>query len=81
MIVLTANITDPNFKKWSFVDNIVRGNLTKEMKIYQIMYGYSGLFPFVPQHFGMNRMYRNNEHYITYEFTKEQWAWFLLRWS
>lgn len=81
MMIFTSKITDTNFNYWSMVDRTVRANFTPEMKITWGKNGYDGLISLVPQHFDITRMYRNNEGFITFEFTEEQWAWFLLRWS
>lgn len=81
MLTFIGKISDPTLKNWHIVDRIIRTNLTQEMKIGWVKSGYDGLFSSVPQHFGITRMYRNREGFLTFEFTEEQWAWFLLRWS
>jgi hypothetical protein len=81
MLIFTGKVTDTNFNYWSMVDRIIRVNFTPEMNISWCKNGYDGLISLAPQHFGITRMYRNREGFITFEFTEEQWAWFLLRWS
>lgn len=78
MLVFTLKL---NFNNWVIVDRIIRANFTPEMKIAWNNNGYDGLYSLVPEHFGMTNMYRNSEHVVTFEFTEEQWAWFILRWS
>jgi hypothetical protein len=81
MLIFTGKVTDPTLRNWTIVDRIIRVNLTPEMNIGWIENGYDGLFSSVSSHFGINRMYRDREGFVTFEFTEEQWAWFLLRWS
>ena len=80
MISFNARLFDPTFDQWDLTDKIISDNLTPEMKEIKSLHGYEGLFHLVPQYFGMTRMYRDPGGCITYEFTEEQWVWFLLRW-
>ena len=81
MISLNSRFSDSNFDKWYFAENIIHSNLTPKMKEIKLHHGYDGLFHLMPQYFGMTKMYRNPGGWVTYEFTEEQWVWFLLRWS
>lgn len=80
MISFNARLFGPTFDQWDLTDKIISDNLTPEMKEIKRLHGYEGLFHLVPQYFGMARMYRDPGGCITYEFTEEQWVWFLLRW-
>lgn len=84
MIVLSANMDRDSAENrhWNLVDKTIRKHLPSE--IMQTLWrenGYEGLFPIVPEYFGMSKMYRNEKSYVTYEFTEQQWTVFLLRWS
>lgn len=84
MIVLSSRFgyaDTENFDKWKWVDGIVRANIPSDMQPIAQRCGYEGLFDWAPSYFGMTRMYRNDQSYVTYEFTESQWTWFVLRWS
>lgn len=83
MIVFGAEVKTDNqseIANWKFVSEIILNNFTPEMQAQWIKEGFEGLFSLVPEHFGMTRMYRNKNSYITFEFTEEQWTMFLLKW-
>ena len=81
MIILNARFSNSNHDKWNLSNKIIFDNLTPEMKELVSLFGYEGLFNLVPQYFGMTKMYRDSGGCITYEFTEEQWIWFILKWA
>lgn len=81
MIKFTASTLDrENYKVFSRISEIIASNMTPQMSKRWTQDGYEGLFDLVPHHFGMNRMYRTDNNYVTFEFTPEQWTLFALRW-
>jgi len=81
VITFVANIADmENYRIWSRIAAVISYNMTPEMVGCWKENGYEGLFDLVEPRFGMNRMYRNNNGDVAFEFTPEQWTWFALRW-
>lgn len=81
MITFSASCDDKeNYHVWSQISEVVLKNLTPEMRQQWALHGYEGIFDLVSPYFDMNRMYRNNRGFVAFEFTEEQWTWFVLRW-
>lgn len=81
MIIFSASSLDKeNYKVFSRISGIIGNNMTPQMSKRWAENGYEGLFDLVPHHFGMNRMYRIDNNYVTFEFTPEQWTLFVLKW-
>lgn len=81
MIIFSASSLDKeNYNVFSRISEIIASNMTPQMSKRWTQYGYEGLFDLVPPHFGMKRMYRIDNNYVTFEFTPEQWTLFVLKW-
>lgn len=84
MMILTARVTKDNIDQismWRKVNEVILGNLPKDLKDNWASSGYEGLFSTAPKYFGMTRMYRDKNYYVTFEFTNQQWTMFILRWG
>ena len=86
MKVLSATFVKDDlevFTEWKMVDKVIRENMPTD--IWDTCWkfsGYEGLFDFVPEHFGMTRMYRSSDDQaVTFEFTDAEWTMFVLRWA
>jgi hypothetical protein len=72
---------DDNFKTWKMVNEVIQQNMTPEIRERWMDRGYEGLATeCVLEHYGINRIYRDEQQSMTFEFTEQQWTWFLLRW-
>ena len=83
MMILTARVTEDHgdqISLWLKVNEVILGNLPKDLKDNWDSSGYEGLFSTAPEYFGMTRMYRGKNSYVTFEFTDQQWTMFILRW-
>ena len=83
MMILTARVTEDHgdqISLWLKVNEVILGNLPKDLKDNWASSGYEGLFSTAPKYFGMTRMYRGKNSYVTFEFTDQQWTMFILRW-
>lgn len=78
LVALYGGSTDREW--WVEVNQIIQDNMTPEIKERWNSDGYSGLNECALDYFGINRIYRNEQNYVTFEFTEQQWVMFLLRW-
>jgi hypothetical protein len=77
-VALYGGSTDREW--WVEVNQVIQDNMTPEIKERWNSDGYSGLNECALDYFGINRIYRNEQNYVTFEFTDQQWVMFLLRW-
>ena len=83
MIVISSRVRKDNqdeIANWMMINDVIISNLTEEMFAKWRSEGYEGIFPLVPKHFSMSKMYRNKNSHVTFVFTDEQWTMFLLKW-
>jgi hypothetical protein len=84
MKVLTYNARfdkdNDTFKTWKKVNNVIQENMTPEIRERWLIDGYTGLNECALDYFGINRIYRDSEQTMTFEFTEQQWTMFALRW-
>lgn len=83
MMTLTCRVTEANGDQidlWIKVNQAIMSNLPEDLKHKWSSSGYEVLFSTVPEYFGMTRMYRNKDSYVTFEFTDQEWTMFILRW-
>jgi hypothetical protein len=78
LVALYGGSTDREW--WVEVNQVIQDNMTPEIKERWNSDGYSGLNECALDYFGINRIYRNEQNYVTFEFTEQQWVMFLLRW-
>jgi len=78
LVALYGGSTDREW--WLEVNQVIQDNMTPEIKERWNADGYSGLNECALDYFGINKIYRNEKNYVTFEFTEQQWVMFLLRW-
>ena len=69
-----------HFERWQVVNDVIQLNMTLELRKLWREGGYMGIAASAAEYFGINRIYRNSQSFITFEFTEPQWTWFVLRW-
>jgi hypothetical protein len=69
-----------NVKSWMMVNDVIQENMTPEIRERWMKRGYEGLNECALEYFGINRIYRDEQQSTTFEFTEQQWTWFILRW-
>jgi len=70
-----------NFENWTKVNSVIQKNMTPEISERWMKDGYEGLADeWILEYYGINRIYRDENQSMTFEFTEQQWTWFLLRW-
>lgn len=72
--------SNESFSQWKLVNEIMFANMPAEIKTVWLIAGYDGIAEMASKYFGMNRIYRDNEDSVTFEFTEQQWTMFALRW-
>lgn len=77
-----ASYGEPNetFDTFIKVNDVIQKNMTPEIKARWMIDGYTGLNECALEYFGINRIYRDENQSMTFEFTEEQWTWFALKW-
>ena len=83
MIILGAKMQKASHAekaKWRMVNNVIVNHLPDDMQESWGDHGYEGIFSTAPEYFGMNRMYRSKNSWVTFEFTDQQWTMFVLKW-
>jgi hypothetical protein len=78
-VELHGGSTD-DIDRWLEINEVIQNNMTPEIKKRWMSDGYEGLNECALDYFGINRIYRNEQNYVTFEFTEQQWVMFLLRW-
>ncbi len=68
------------FKNWKMVNNAIQQNMTPEIRRRWMQNGYEGLAECALEYFGINRIYRDEQQSMTFEFTEYQWTMFILKW-
>jgi len=68
------------FKTWKMVNAVIQQNMTPEIREQWMNDGYEGIAESGPKYFGINRIYRDEQESMTFEFTEQQWTMFVLRW-
>lgn len=68
------------FKNWKMVNNAIQQNMTPEIRRRWMQNGYEGLAECSLEYFGINRIYRDEQQSMTFEFTEYQWTMFILKW-
>lgn len=69
-------------EQWIRVNAVIMQNMTPEIQRLWRRGGYEGLADeCVLEHYGINRIYRDERQDVTFEFTPQQWTWFLIKWS
>jgi hypothetical protein len=68
------------FALWKKVDSIIQQNMTPEIREQWVEGGYDGIAMCAPKYFGINRIYRDENQSMTFEFTDQQWTMFVLKW-
>ena len=68
------------FALWKMVNEVIQKNMTPEIREQWMSNGYEGIAVSAPKYFGINRIYRDKQESMTFEFTEEQWTMFTLRW-
>jgi hypothetical protein len=83
MIILGAEMTIDNHAekaKWRMVKDVIVNQLPDDMQESWREHGFDGIFSTAPEYFGMTRMYRSKNSWVTFEFTEQEWTMFSLRW-
>jgi hypothetical protein len=75
-----AKFGDDTVDSWLKVNDVIMENMTPEIRERWMQNGYEGLAECALDYFGINRIYRDSEQAMTFEFTEQQWTWFTLRW-
>ena len=75
------NSANETFFCWKNVNDIIMKNMTPEIREQWSKGGYEGMAKDACKYFGIYRIYRDTNQSISFEFTVEQWVWFMLRWS
>jgi len=66
--------------KWRMVKDVIVNHLPDDMQESWREHGFDGIFSTAPEYFGMTRMYRGENSWVTFEFTEQEWLMFSLRW-
>jgi hypothetical protein len=69
------------FVLWKKVNEVIKENMTPEIREQWMKDGYEGIAGSATKYFGINRIYRDEEQSMTFEFTDQQWTMFMLRWA
>jgi hypothetical protein len=72
--------SNESFATWKRVNNVIQQNMTPEIRERWMEDGYEGLAECGLEYFGINRIYRDEQQSMTFEFTEHQWIMFTLRW-
>jgi len=83
MIILGAEMTIDNHEekaRWRMVKDVIVNQLPDDMQESWREHGFDGIFSTAPEYFGMTKMYRGKNSWVTFEFTEQEWLMFSLRW-